>query len=150
MDIGKEIKELRKKNGLSQMELAQKCNLSKNAIWNYENNKRVPSILTLKKIGEVLGVDLGYLLCQTTFFPLEQEDVESIEKYGLGNVIDTIDFDNKDLSLPKFIEFLAASSFPFDIKDTEIKLLYDRTIEFLDYEFFKLGYIKFSLDEKDK
>lgn len=150
MDIGREIKELRKKEGLSQMELAKRCNLSKNAIWNYENNKRIPSILTIKKIGEVLGVDLGYLLNPPPILKLDKEDVKSIEEYGIGSVIDTIDFDNKALSLPKFVEFLAASSFPFDIDDEEIKLIYDKTINFLEYEFFKLGYIKFSNDEIDK
>lgn len=149
MDIGKEIKELRKKNGLSQTELAQKCNLSKNAIWNYENNKRTPSILTIKKIGEVLGVDLGYLLNPPPLLKLDQEDIKNIKTAGFGTIIDTLDFDNKELSLPKFVEFLAASSFPFDIDDSEIKFIYDRTISFLEYEFFKLGYIKFSTDEID-
>lgn len=149
MDIGKEIKTLRKKNGLSQTELAKRCNLSKNAIWNYENNKRNPSILTIKKIGEVLGVDLGYLLNQVPFFNLEQEDIKNIKTTGLGTIIDTLNFDNKNLSKTKFVEFLAASDFPFDIDDNEIKVIYDRTMSFLDYEFFKLGYIKFSLDELD-
>lgn len=149
MDIGKELKELRKKNGLSQTELAQKCNLSKNAIWNYENNKRTPSILTIKKIGEVLGVDLGYLLNPPPLLNLDQEDIENIKTTGFATIIDTLNFDNKDLSKTKFVEFLASSDFPFDIDDNEIKFIYDRTISFLEYEFFKLGYIKFSTDELD-
>ena len=56
------IKELRMKNKLTQEELASKCGLSKNAIWNYENNKRSPSIDTLKKIANALDVNVYNLI----------------------------------------------------------------------------------------
>ncbi len=62
MNIGFEIKKMRKKLGLTQEELATKCNLSKNAIWNYENNKRNPTTYVLSKIAESLGISTYQLL----------------------------------------------------------------------------------------
>ncbi|MDU4750426.1 MAG: helix-turn-helix transcriptional regulator [Clostridium butyricum] len=62
MNIGNRIKDLRKKLNLTQLELADKCGLSKNAIWNYENNKRKPSIEVLTTICNQLGVTLSDIL----------------------------------------------------------------------------------------
>ena len=62
MIISERIKELRKSKSLTQDELAAKSNLSKNAIWNYENNKRQPNIETLKKIANALDIPVSELL----------------------------------------------------------------------------------------
>ena len=50
MILGEKIKFYRNKLNLSQEELGNKCNLSRNAIYNYENNKRTPTIAILLKI----------------------------------------------------------------------------------------------------
>ncbi|WP_252224646.1 MULTISPECIES: helix-turn-helix transcriptional regulator [unclassified Clostridium] len=62
MNIGEKIKELRKLKGLTQEELANKCGLSKNGLWNYENNKRNPNTEILERIAKVLGVPLYKLI----------------------------------------------------------------------------------------
>lgn len=62
MNIGESIKKYRKEKGLTQTELAIKSNLSKNAIYNYENNKRTPNIDMLNKIAIALNVSLERLL----------------------------------------------------------------------------------------
>ena len=62
MEIGKNIKDYRKLRGMSQGELAVKSSLSKNAIWNYENDKRSPTIDTLKDISKALDVHMINLL----------------------------------------------------------------------------------------
>lgn len=62
MNIGFKIKKKRKDEGLTQEELAAKCNLSKNAIWNYENNKRKPNIEILTTIATALNVSISELL----------------------------------------------------------------------------------------
>ncbi|EPY2304096.1 helix-turn-helix transcriptional regulator [Clostridium sporogenes] len=59
INIGDRIKQLRKEKGLTQQELAIRCELSKNAIWNYENNKRKPNIDILSNIATVLGVSIS-------------------------------------------------------------------------------------------
>jgi transcriptional regulator with XRE-family HTH domain len=58
-DIGLKIKELRLENGLTQEELANRCELTKGFISQIENNLTSPSIHTLNDILEVLGTSLG-------------------------------------------------------------------------------------------
>jgi len=62
MKIGDKIKNLRKENKMTQEQLARKCNLSKNAIWNYENHRRAPTLNVVNKIAEALNVDITYLI----------------------------------------------------------------------------------------
>lgn len=62
MSIGNNIKEKRKLNNLTQEELASKCGLSKNGLWNYENNKRTPNTEVLIKIAKILDVSLMDLI----------------------------------------------------------------------------------------
>ncbi len=54
-DIGYKIRELRLENGLTQEELANRCELTKGFISQIENNLTSPSIKTLGDILEVLG-----------------------------------------------------------------------------------------------
>ena len=62
MTLGNNIKKYRKMFKLSQEDLAKKSNLSRNAIYNYENNKRQPSIFTLNKIAAALDVSVYELI----------------------------------------------------------------------------------------
>ena len=57
-DIGNKIKELRNKKGLTQEELADRCELSKGFISQVENNLTSPSIATLIDILQCLGTNL--------------------------------------------------------------------------------------------
>lgn len=58
MDIGEQIRNYRKKAGLSQKELGQKLGVSQQHIAQYENGKRIPKLETLKKIAEALDCDI--------------------------------------------------------------------------------------------
>lgn len=62
MMLGEKIRFYRKKLNLSQEELAKKCNLSRNAIYNYENNKRTPTISILITIAKNLNLSPTDLL----------------------------------------------------------------------------------------
>lgn len=62
MNLGEKIRFFRKKLNLSQEEFGKKCGLSRNAIYNYENNKRKPTIETLEKMAEILGIPTHHLL----------------------------------------------------------------------------------------
>ncbi|HEV7230899.1 MAG TPA: helix-turn-helix transcriptional regulator [Bacteroidia bacterium] len=59
------IKEILKHQGRSQAWLAEKVGKSYVVVTNYCNNKTQPSILVLKKIAEVLEVDVRELLVST-------------------------------------------------------------------------------------
>jgi len=58
VDIGNRIRELRLKRGLTQEELADRCELSKGFISQLERNLTSPSITTLTDLLESLGSDL--------------------------------------------------------------------------------------------
>ncbi len=58
MDIGAKIKEIRLQRGLTQEELASRCELTKGYISQLENDVASPSIATLMDILNVLGITL--------------------------------------------------------------------------------------------
>ena len=68
-DIGTKIKALRLENGLTQEELANRCELTKGFISQIENHQTSPSMATLIDILEVLGTNLS------EFFREEDDEV---------------------------------------------------------------------------
>lgn len=58
IEIGNKLKALRNKKGLTQEELADRCELSKGFISQLENDLTSPSIATLMDILQCLGTDL--------------------------------------------------------------------------------------------
>jgi transcriptional regulator with XRE-family HTH domain len=56
MNIGTAIKDLRKKNQLSQADLAEQCEMTQTALSQIENGLRRPNESTLKRIAEQLKV----------------------------------------------------------------------------------------------
>lgn len=60
--IGKRVKELRVRQGLSQEKLAEKCNLAVSHISRIESGKKHPSLECLVKLGNVLGVTANTFL----------------------------------------------------------------------------------------
>jgi transcriptional regulator with XRE-family HTH domain len=69
INIGEKIKELRKRQGMSIAELAEKAELSSGLISQIERNIVTPSIVSLWKIAKSLQVSVGY------FF---DEDIKNI------------------------------------------------------------------------
>lgn len=62
MTLGERIRELRKKHGLSQEQLADKLNVSRQAVQKWESGVNEPNIETIKCIASYFQVDYGYLL----------------------------------------------------------------------------------------
>ena len=58
LEIGDKIKRMRIEKGLTQEELANRCELSKGFISQLENDLTSPSIATLIDILEILGTNL--------------------------------------------------------------------------------------------
>ena len=69
MDSGNKLKRLRIRNGLTQEELADRCELSKGFISQVERDLASPSIATLEDLLQCLGTDLK------TFFNDAEDDV---------------------------------------------------------------------------
>jgi len=112
-DIGIKIKQQRLENGLTQEELANRCELTKGFISQIENNLTSPSISTLADILEVLGSSLGdffddseqeaYVFTSNDFYEKEDEDllhtikwiVPNAQKYEMEPIILELDVNGK-------------------------------------------------------
>ena len=81
MTFGERLAELRKKQGLSQSELAKKLNISKSTLAMYETDKRQPNFETQTKIADFFEVSIDYLLGRSIdhIYP----------KYNLIKVVDS-------------------------------------------------------------
>ena len=62
MDLGRKIIEMRKNKKLSQEQLAEKLNVSRQTIYNWENGKFYPDIDALVKISKCFNISLDDLL----------------------------------------------------------------------------------------
>lgn len=79
MSTGSKIKAIRKKNKLTQDELARKVGISKNGLWNYENDKREISIELVQKIAETLNVPLSDLIEEENPIRKTQKEIEKLK-----------------------------------------------------------------------
>ncbi|MBR2539554.1 MAG: helix-turn-helix transcriptional regulator, partial [Mogibacterium sp.] len=62
MELGKRIAEIRKENTLTQEGLAELCNVTRQTISNWENNKSYPDLETLVLISDTFDVSLDAML----------------------------------------------------------------------------------------
>ena len=62
MLFNERLKDLRKKAGLSQAELAKRIGVSKSSINMYERGEREPGLEILEAIADFFNVDMNYLL----------------------------------------------------------------------------------------
>ncbi len=62
MTLGERIQNLRKKNGCSQEKLAEKLNVSRQAVQKWEQNMCEPSVDSLTLMASIFDVSLDYLL----------------------------------------------------------------------------------------
>lgn len=58
--IGENVRQLRELNGLSRKELADKLNVTEQAIWQYENNKTLPSMNVFNMLSKRFNVSYRY------------------------------------------------------------------------------------------
>lgn len=61
MSIGTRIYELRKKNSISQGQLAAMMDVSRQAVSKWENDTSTPDALKLIKLADIFNVDIEYL-----------------------------------------------------------------------------------------
>lgn len=76
--FGERISNLRISNNWTQVQLAQKLNVSKQTVSNWENNNILPSVEMLVKISQVFSSTTDYLLAL--------DDRKYIEVSGLSEV----------------------------------------------------------------
>lgn len=78
MTFGEKVKEIRKRKGLSQLELGEKMQVSQQAIGKYEKTLDQPKMATVRKIANALGVPLSELVTDWSQFSPEEicEDMQ--------------------------------------------------------------------------
>ena len=62
MTLGQKLKEIRKRVGLSQEQLAEVMNVSRQAITKWENDGGLPDVSNLQELSKVFGITVDYLL----------------------------------------------------------------------------------------
>lgn len=90
--VGQKIKVLRKTRGLTQQQLADKLDIQRATISNYEIGRRSPHLKELEKIASVLGVNIDYFaIGDATSYDLisrakllfENEEISAAEKANI-------------------------------------------------------------------
>lgn len=131
--IGENIKNARLERGYTQKELAEKLNVSQNAVHNWENGKREPNIAILHNISKILDKSIILLIeGNEDKYPLSPKDY----KTDLENSMNQQDklyyldpetakkaqeiFENKELSL---LFDAARDASPEDIQTVHTMLL---------------------------
>lgn len=84
MSIGERIIQLRKEQNISQVQLAQALDVSRQAVSKWENDQTSPDTLKLITLAEVLNTDVEYLATGRKSYgrrpPVVIKTVETVEK----------------------------------------------------------------------
>lgn len=128
--IGDKIKSIRKKKGLTQEQLAKKCNISKNGLWNYENNHREPRLDTLKAIAKALDIDINELLEEKSITVVKTNSYEYTIGRTFQSLINTHEYTEEEINecIDTLIEcfqilFLPVGSNPKEFQKENLILL---------------------------
>jgi transcriptional regulator with XRE-family HTH domain len=102
LDLGNQIRKLRKKRGLTLQELSGLTGLSKPNLSQIENSIVTPPVATLLKISSALGVQIGHFF-QTTSLESNIVVVRREDRYGIarGPHISHIGYQYEPLAYPK-------------------------------------------------
>lgn len=62
MDFGQRLKEIRKRNGLTQDAMAERLHVTRQAVSNWENNRNLPDLAMILQIAEAFSLSLDELI----------------------------------------------------------------------------------------
>lgn len=100
MDIGNNIKSIRKKNKLTQKDLADKLNKSVRMVQKYENGEVTPNIEVLKEISKILNVSLDSLLDTN-----KDNDIVTLALHNANGIDDELP-EEAQKEIESFIEYI--------------------------------------------
>lgn len=90
MKLGDKILMLRKKEGLSQEQLAEKLNVSRQAISRWESGSALPDASNIRQLSKVFAVSADYLLnddMDEYEIPKLQPEVQTVNKNDMGRIL---------------------------------------------------------------
>jgi len=86
----KRLRELREAKGLTQLQLAEKVNLTAGTIGNFESGRKAPSVKTLCRLADILWVTIDCLLGRENSLdasdPVLRRILRSCEKMGKADL----------------------------------------------------------------
>lgn len=95
MSVGERITELRKAQNLSQVQLADALEVSRQAVSKWENDLATPDALKMIRLAEVLDTDIEYLSTGRRSFarrpPVVLKTVETVEKVVEKPVVQVVE-----------------------------------------------------------
>ena len=91
MEFNEKLQELRKREGMTQEELAGKLYVSRTAISKWESGRGYPNIESLKAISRLFSVSLDELLSSDEMLSVAEEDGRQKEESTKGLVIALLD-----------------------------------------------------------
>ena len=102
--LGKRIAQLRKEKNLTQEDLAQRMDISAQAVSKWENDLTCPDISSLPKLAQILGVTVDELLSGKVSEPVAQvlppEERKDIKDMMLRIVVDENDGEHVKINIP--------------------------------------------------
>ena len=88
--FGNRIAELRLAHNWTQVQLAQKLNVSKQTVSNWENNNILPSIDLLIKLARLFSVSTDYLLALDNREYIEVSGLTDVQLAHIQQIIDDL------------------------------------------------------------
>lgn len=79
MELKEKLAALRKEKGLTQLAVAERLGVSRQAISRWESGMALPSTDNLKCLGALYGVPVDYLINEATERPVSEGDNKKIE-----------------------------------------------------------------------
>ena len=106
--IGKTIAELRKAKGWTQVELAERLNISDKAVSKWESETGYPEITMFPKLADLFGVSIDYLMTGKKVQPeiITMSKAELCAKNDDITLLKEIDFSQKDESNKCLIDYI--------------------------------------------
>ena len=136
MLVGNKIYDLRKKENLSQEQLAEKLNVSRQTISNWETNQTVPDVYQIKTISEVFKIGLDELLENDAFISVEEKkNMHYIElwekaKINIENELSPLVYDTwfGDVEIISIEDNILTLLVPLEVHKTILKKEYKKLI----------------------
>ncbi|MED4914337.1 helix-turn-helix transcriptional regulator [Parageobacillus thermoglucosidasius] len=97
IEMGRRLRELRKKHGLYASDVAKKLNIHRSTYTNYETGGRTPDPEKLIKLAEMFNTTVDYLTCKVDD-PNKKDTLEEIEMTELLKNVKKITWDGKELT----------------------------------------------------
>jgi transcriptional regulator with XRE-family HTH domain len=137
--LGDNIKKQREKSEITLKELAHKTGLSSSFLSQVESGKAAPSLSTAKKIADVLGTTVGYLIGEESksnnhlVTLIRKDERKSLVNFGYGLVLQFLSTLDKNHTLEPSIHVIEENATsgtpPYQHKGEEILFILEGSVK---------------------